>query len=101
MMEAAGFAETPIYIYQSTRCHIQNSLSSGQHISPDSASVSNGRILLQPSGGILLQLAIIPFSEYGNSWSLLDEGNKKARERLLFIKRKLLFVSADLTVSRC
>lgn len=27
MMETAGFAETPVYIYQTTRHHIQNSLS--------------------------------------------------------------------------
>jgi hypothetical protein len=68
---------------------------------PNSASVSNGRTLLQPSGDILLQLAFIPFSEYGNSWSLLAERNKKARETSFCIKGKLLFVSADLTVSRC
>lgn len=92
MMDAAGSSETPVHhIYQATRLHTpKNGYLQDNVLLPTYASVSKGCTLLHPAGGLLLQLAIIPFSEYGNSSSLLDEGSKKARESS-FCKKKASF----------
>jgi hypothetical protein len=90
-LDATSSSETPFYIYQATRRHVpKDDYFQGNIFLPISDSVSNGCTLLQTAGGILLQHAVIPLPEYGDSWSLLEEGNKKARDAS-FYKKKASF----------